>query len=197
LPTPARYDEKDLLAKVAEGDQVAFRQLFFHWRQVLAGYIFRITESRELTEEIVQDVFMKIWTVRETLTGINNFKHFMLVVCRNKAYDLLRKQLREKELKRVWEKENIPALFSVDEEVGLLQLSLIEQAIESLPPRRKEVFLLSRSERLTYQEIATRLDISKESVKTHLKLASISITGFIRMNLSKIAVLAFLLARIF
>jgi RNA polymerase sigma-70 factor (ECF subfamily) len=50
------YTEKELLLQVAEGDEKAFRQLYLQWHQLLAGYVFRITESRELTEEIVQDV---------------------------------------------------------------------------------------------------------------------------------------------
>jgi len=140
---------------------------------------------------------MKIWTVRETLTGINNFKHFLLVVSRNRAFDLLKKQLREKKLKSEWEKDIMPELSGAHNELEMSRLSVIEQAIESLPPRRKEVFLLSRGEHLTYQEIATLLDISKESVKTHLKLASNSISGFIRTNLSRIAVLVLLLSNIF
>jgi RNA polymerase sigma-70 factor (family 1) len=197
LNDPTPYNEKALLASVAQGDHAAFRQLFLHWYRQLGGYIFKITESRELAEEIVQDVFMKIWTVRETLTGINNFKHFLLVVSRNRAFDLLKKQLREKKLKSEWEKDIMPELSGAHNELEMSRLSVIEQAIESLPPRRKEVFLLSRGEHLTYQEIATLLDISKESVKTHLKLASNSISGFIRTNLSRIAVLVLLLSNIF
>ena len=174
---------------VAKGDEAAFRQLFLQWNQLLAGYVFRITESRELTEEIVQDVFMKIWMVRETLTGINNFKHFLLVVSRNQAFDVLKKQLQEKERKRIWENENKSGLYIADNEPAAPALSLIDKAIDSLPPRRKEVYLLSRHQRLSYKQIAERLGISRESVKTHLKLATDSITAFIRSNLDIIVLL--------
>ena len=89
------YTDKELLRQVAEGDETAFKHLYLQWHQLLAGYVFRITESRVLTEEIVQDVFMNIWRVRETLAEINNFKHFLLVVSRNRAFDVLKKQLKE------------------------------------------------------------------------------------------------------
>jgi len=191
------YDERALLARVAEGDESAFCQLFRHWHQLLAGYIFRITESRESTEEIVQDVFMKIWTIRETMTEINNFKHFLLVVSRNKAFDVMKKQLREKALRRGWEKENVPEPLVIDNEEELIMHSLIEQAIESLPPRRKEVFQLSRNERLKYKEIAARLDISQESVKTHIRLAIHSIGAFIRSHPAEFALVATTLLKIF
>ena len=190
MSTSLAYNEKELLLQVAEGDEIAFNQLFLQWHQLLAGYVFRITESRELTEEIVQDVFMNIWMVRETLAEINNFKYFLLVVSRNQAFDILKKQLKEQKLKRVWKKENMPEPSVPDNDDKTSHYSLIDQAIDSLPPRRKEVYLLSRHERHTYKEIADRLGISRESVKTHLKLASNSISGFIRSHLPDIAVLA-------
>jgi RNA polymerase sigma-70 factor (ECF subfamily) len=82
------------------------------WHQLLAGYVYRITESKETTEEIVQDVFMKIWTVRETMSGINNFKHFLLVVSCNQAFDALKENLKEKECKKAWEQEARPPLYA-------------------------------------------------------------------------------------
>jgi len=197
LHHPNPYNEKELLLLVAKGDEAAFRQLFLQWNQLLAGYVLRITESRELTEEIVQDVFMKIWMVRETLTGINNFKHFLLVVSRNQAFDVLKKHLQEKERKRIWEKENQSGLYIADNEPATPALSLIDKAIDSLPPRRKEVYLLSRHQRLSYKQIAHRLGISRESVKTHLKLATDSITAFIRSNLDIIVLLISLSEKIF
>ncbi len=175
------YNEKELLRQVAVGDETAFHQMFQQWHQLLAGYVFRITESRELTEEIVQDVFLKIWMTRETLGEIENFKHYLLVVSRNQCFDVLKKQLRQEQQKREWERDH--KLKAVQEDPTPDFSSLIDEAIESLPPRRKEVYLLSRHERLTYQEVADRLGISKESVKTHLKLASDSISTYIRSRL--------------
>jgi RNA polymerase sigma-70 factor (family 1) len=197
LQYPNAYNEKEVLLQVAAGDEAAFRQLFLQWCQLLAGYVLRITESKEVTEEIVQDVFMKIWMTRETLVDINNFKHYLLVVSRNQAFDVLKKQLKEKERKRLWEKENEPGFYLADNEAATTVLSLVDQAIDNLPPRRKEVYLLSRHERLSYKEIADRLDISRESVKTHLKLAAASITSFIRSNLSEIVVLIAIFKKIF
>lgn len=189
------YNEKELLTAVAAGDEFAFRQLFDYWHQLLAGYVFRITESREQTEEIVQDVFLKIWMTRETLIEIDNFKHYLIVVSRNQSFDVLKKQLKETQQKKEWEKEH--TLSVVREEEQHDYSSLIDAAIESLPPRRKEVYLLSRHERLSYQEIADRLSISKESVKTHLKLATASISTYIRSRLVELIVFMVSLFKIF
>jgi RNA polymerase sigma-70 factor (ECF subfamily) len=198
MPSPSQYTEKALLIKVAGGDQYAFRELYLHWHQVLAGYIYRITESKSLTEEIVQDAFLKIWMARETLAEIDNFKHFLLVVSRNQAFDVLKKQLKEQENRRAWEKSNSDQTYNEQAESGTFSSSVIDAAIDQLPPRRKEVWLLSRHERLRHKEIAERLGISPESVKTHLKLASEAITRFIRAHLpSLIVIYGMVLKKIF
>jgi RNA polymerase sigma-70 factor (ECF subfamily) len=188
MSSPSQYNERTLLIKVAGGDQYAFRELYLYWHQVLAGYIYRITESKNLTEEIVQDAFLKIWMARETLSEIDNFKHFLLVVSRNQAFDVLKKQLKEEENRKAWEKSNSAQPNNGQVESELFSYSVIDAAIDQLPPRRKEVWLLSRHERLTYKEIAGRLGISPESVKTHLKLASEAITRFIRAHLPSLIV---------
>lgn len=196
LNTATPYDERALLLSIAEGDEAAFRQLFVRWHQVLAGYVFRITESNELTEEIVQDVFMKVWTVREKMTEVGNFKYYLLAMSRNRAFDVLKKLLREREQQRAWEKD-YEASVSEEDELESARLTLIRRAIDRLPPRRKEVFLLSREEKLSYKDIAARLDISTESVKTHLKLASSSISNFVRLSLSSGVMLVISLLEIF
>lgn len=177
------YTDKELLLQVVEGDETAFRHLYLQWHQLLAGYVFRITESRELTEEIVQDVFMNIWTMRQTLAKINNFKYYLLVVSRNKAFDVLKKQLKEQKLKQIWEKENISVFPITVDDAEISRYSLLDQAIDNLPPRQKEVYLLFHHERVTYKEIANRLGISNESVKTHLKLAKKAISAFMGQHL--------------
>lgn len=174
------YQEKELLAKVAAGDPAAIRALFAEWHPVLASYVHRLTESRELTEEIVQDVFLKIWMTRESLLDVRHFKPYLFAVSRHQAYDALRKNLQQRERHREWEKDTSSVSVTEGDSPEQQLSSLIDQAIDQLHPRRKEVWLLSRHERLTYAEIAERLGIGTESVKTHLKLATRDIAAFLR-----------------
>ena len=74
--------ERELLAKVARGDQRAFNELFEAYYSTLGEYVLKTTKSISLTEEIVQDAFIKIWMKRETLTQISNFKNYLIVTCR-------------------------------------------------------------------------------------------------------------------
>jgi RNA polymerase sigma-70 factor (ECF subfamily) len=190
VDTILTYNEEELFSRIANGDESAFRVLFHHWQPLLASYIYKITESKEHTEEIIQDVFLKIWMARETLSEIHSFKHYLFVVGRNRSFDVMKKLLREEKLKKLAGYEmDKKDKTTEEEEFDVMASNLIDQAIDSLPPRRKEVYLLSRHERLTYQEIADRLNISKESVKTHLKLATDSISKFVRENMVSLLIL--------
>jgi RNA polymerase sigma-70 factor (ECF subfamily) len=177
------YNEKDLLLKVADGDENAFAIIFQNWLPFLSSHIFRITESKELTEEIVQDVFLKIWLTREALIEIDNFKAYLVVVSRNYALNSLRKISRERKKYKKWEQETHFSLSEDTESNNSDIQSLIDIAISNLPERQRQVYMLHRFEQMKYHEIAQSLSIGKETVKTHMKLAVGSISAFIRSKM--------------
>ena len=177
-----------MLSRIVKGDERAFAAIFRQWSGRLAGYMYRITESQALAEEIVQDVFMKIWTNRETLEGIRDFKAFLLVVSRNHAYMALRSAMREEKHRKTWETE--AAKDGGESAEVQAYYSVLDEAIEQLPARRKEVYLLSRHSRLTYEEIASSLGISRESVKTHIKLATGSIITYMKSRFPELTMVA-------
>ncbi|WP_423146004.1 RNA polymerase sigma-70 factor [Rubrolithibacter danxiaensis] len=183
----ALYSEKELLKRVAAGSEQGFEELFNCYHQRLGAYIFRLTDSMEMAEELVQDVFLKLWLNRETLTGVENFKAFLFTVSKNHTLNCLKKIVRERMLQKEWEENNNEnEVFS--EELST-SLYLLEEAIDRLPPQQKTVYLLSRHERLKYAEIASRLQLSKETVKSYLKIATHSIIEYVQSNLKKTALL--------
>ncbi|MDF2189055.1 sigma-70 family RNA polymerase sigma factor [Paraflavitalea sp. CAU 1676] len=188
-----RMDEATLLREVAQGNEAAFRQLFEHWHPVLAAYIFRITRSKEMAAEIVQDVFLKIWLDRKALTEIRQFKPYLWVISRNHAINLLKKTMRELKRAEVWKQENSHEAVTQPENQEDIYHVLIDEAIHKLPARQQEVFILHRRENLTYQQIALKLGIGRESVKTHLKLATQTISKYLQDR----RVLLILMAEIF
>jgi RNA polymerase sigma-70 factor (family 1) len=171
------------MKKVAAGDQVAFSELYTVWEPHLSSFIFRITRSKELTAEVVQDIFLKIWMSRETLSEIYNFKSFLFAIGRNQAINTFRKAMRELKHSQDLEKALKNNSNKENDENDLIQLSLVDEAIDHLPPRQKEIYLLHRHKKLTYHQIAEKLGIGKESVKTHLKIAVKSISKFIRTRI--------------
>lgn len=176
------YEENEVLRHVANGDERAFRILFNRHHQKLAMHIFRLTQSHEMAEEIVQDVFLKIWVNRESLIEVQNFQAFLYVMSKNHALNCLKKVALERTVTTDLEE----VVYDVEmEETGEDndRYVLIDEAIDRLPPQQRQVYLLSRHERLRYSEIAVRLNLSRETVKKYLQISSESITSYIRKKL--------------
>lgn len=174
--------EKELLLKVANGDEHAFSELFNTHHQLLGTHIYRITDSVELAEEVVQDVFLKIWMSRETLTTVQNFRAYLFVISKNHALNCLRKVAKERTHQKFIE-ENALSVTS-DDNPGLEgYYSLLDEAIDHLPPQQQKVYLLSRHNRLKYDEIARQMGLSRETVKKYLQGATHSITSFVQSNI--------------
>jgi len=180
------YDDKELLIKIAKGDERAFCCFFERYHQMLATHILRITRCRLLTEEIVQDVFLKIWMTREVLSEIRDVKAYLYMVSRNHALNGLKKVARERELHLEIDPELVGNMSSMESHEEVNYYGLIDEAINILPPQQKKVYLLSRHERLKYSEIADHLQLSKETVKKYLQLATESITYYLRKSLTHI-----------
>lgn len=171
-------NEKALLMLVARGDEKAFCELFNQYHQQLGNYIYRLTDSMELAKEIVSDVYLKIWMNREALAGVQNFRSYLYTISKNHALNCLKKLARERQLKQKWKENNQRQIAN---ESSLSEYySLLDEAIDRLPPQQKKAYLLSRHENLKYLEIAENMNISRETVKKYLQLAVISITEYVQ-----------------
>lgn len=184
----APLNERELLIQVASGNEHAFRQLFIAYHQQLGVHMLRITNIPELAEEVVQDVFVKIWLTRETLVGVDNFKAYLFVISKNHALNCLKKLAKERVLIKQLEGSRADAVVP---EVGGTNMyyNLLDEAIDQLPPQQQKVYLLSRHSRLKYTEIADQLELSRETVKKYLQMATASITEYVHEHLEVIALL--------
>ncbi len=168
------------MLRVSEGDEAAFTLLFEKWQPALATYIFRITRCRESAAEIVHDVFLAIWHRRATLRSVENFKSYLFVASRNHAINALKKALRENNRLAELRKLAADSLHSLPDTSEKADLpAMLDEAIEQLSPRQRQVYLLRNHQLLSYREIAERLGIGMESVKSHLALASKAITKYL------------------
>ena len=173
--------ENNELIKVSKGDEIAYNRLFYRYHQQLGTHIFRITNSMDLAEEIVQDVFLKIWINREALSGVHNFKAYLFVISKNHTLNCLRKLSRQRHHLNICEEKYMMSL-TADSEDSNSYHTILDQAIDRLPPQQQRVYLLSRHQRLRYAEVANRMNISHESVKKYLSIANTSIIAFLKAN---------------
>lgn len=177
-------NENELLHRLATGDQRAFTELFDAYYKPLGEYVFKLTESLPVTEEIVQDVFIKIWIKRETVSSLKSFKNYLFILCRNQTFDALRKKAKQHLFQ-----QKLEQFFKDESELDGLENPVeeyrewIEQSVAKLPPQQQKVYVLSRYERLKHEEIAVKLQLSTETVKKHIQYATRFIQNDLRSRL--------------
>lgn len=175
--------EMALLQDLAAGDEQAFKLLFDAYRNKLFYYISRLIKSDQVAEELVMDVFMKIWTGRELAANITNFDSFLFRIAHNKSVDFLRTAAYDHKLKHLlWEGIQVASNETADSSILVHEFEVkLRAAIMLLPPQRKKVYNLSREHNLSHQQIAGQLQISKATVNNHIVEAQ----AFIRTYLAK------------
>ncbi|MCR6721213.1 MAG: RNA polymerase sigma-70 factor [Chitinophagaceae bacterium] len=159
--------EEELLRKIAEADEKAFARLVAHYAPIIYAHILSYIKDPQQSEEITQDIFVGIWNVRTTLPDIVNFRAYIFRATRNRTITALRQQLSHESLagRDEWE----DTLSNPAEKMELRELNQVIMAgIELLPPRRQQVFKMSRLQGLSYDEIAAELNISKSAVNQHI-----------------------------
>ncbi len=176
---------------VENDDQVAFKALFHHYYAVLCNYSFRYLEDRNLAEEAVSEVFIKIWIKRKELSIHKSHQSFLYTSVRNQSIDILRKKGKKRHF--VQYDVNLAATnYSPEEEMQYNELAAsIKKGIEKLPPQCKKIFLMSRENQMSYQEIADKLGISLKTVKTQMYRAVKKVRNF--LNNENIKIILFFL----
>ena len=190
------YTEKLLLQQIAAGSEKAFKTLFDCYNTRLYHYILGFVKSDQIAEELVMDVFMKLWLGRDLLLQIKNFDGFLFRVAHNKIIDFLRFAAKDIKLKELlW--ENIEIASDLVADTSLINHEYeekVRQAVELLSPQRKKVYKLCNEEELTHDQIAVQLNISKSTVNNHIGEARRFIREYLSNNFD-IAILLVIVAR--
>lgn len=163
--------EKELIILLKEGDEKAFTTLYRrYWSKVYNFSRLYLSSILEI-EEVVQEVFVKVWESRSLLREDDNFKGFLFVITRNLVFNQFRRSFNENAYKLTVLSSIMP-YYNLEEELTAADLQeFIEKMVKELPPRQQEVFNLSRNAHLTYKEISIRLNISKKTVERHINEA--------------------------
>lgn len=165
-------NESEILRLVSEGNELAFREIFDHYSSRLYNYTFRITENEELSEEIVMDAFLKVWCNRQSLDEIIHFDSYLYTLVRNKAFNAIKRRAHEAVIIGKLSLNNSEYQDTTEETVIYNEYQhILSQAVNQLPPQQRIVFSMSRDEGMKYDEIANHLNLSKNTVKAHLKKA--------------------------
>jgi RNA polymerase sigma-70 factor, ECF subfamily len=164
-------EDKELFIKLKLGEERAFQDLFRKYYSAMCSFACQFLKDSELAEETAQDMFVKIWEKRETLNIDTSVRHYFFRSIRNHCLNQIQhEKIKKKYAGMVLEnshQEINPEHFYI--EVDLIQR--IEKSIDSMPPKRQEIFRLSREQGLKYKEIADTLKISVKTVEAQMGLA--------------------------
>ncbi|WP_423126963.1 RNA polymerase sigma factor [Gaoshiqia sp. Z1-71] len=160
----------ELLLLLKKGDMIAFNAIYNKYSYKLHEFILMYLKQEEDAEEIVQEVFIKLWKSRDKIDVYSSFESFLFTIAYNASISLLRKRVSEKKSREYLKSlQQIDTTEQVIDEIQFKELDQkVQSLLEQLTPRQKEIYLLSREEGLTHKEIAQKLNISESTVNNHL-----------------------------
>jgi RNA polymerase sigma-70 factor (ECF subfamily) len=156
------------LVRIRAGDESTFEALFHAFVPGLCAFVAGHVGSREVAEEIVQDLFLALWRRREKLVIESSVSNYLYSAARNRAFDWLKRErtarvLRDRVIGTIDERD-----LNAPDESELLELLELQDAIDHLPPRCRLIFTLSRQHDMTYAEIAESLGLSVRTVEVQI-----------------------------
>lgn len=160
----------ELLNLLKNGDMKAFDIIYKKYSRRLYGFVFRYIKQEADTEEIVQEVFVKIWQSRDKINIYSSFESFLFTIAHNATVNLLKKRATEqKYVEHIKSLQQVDETYELTDEIQYKELMhKFHRLLNELSPRQKEIFQLSREEGLSHKEIAEKLGISVQTVKNHL-----------------------------
>lgn len=163
--------DKDKLLRnnLIEGKKNAFEEIYETYWEDLYIYVARILDHESDVEDIVQEVFVKLWRIKDKIHQIDSLKAYLLIMAKNTVFKYLsKKQNRLMYEGRLQEFANVQHLDPEQEFYSTQLANIIDVEIASLPTKMQRIFLLSRKHQLSHKEIATLLQISDQTVKKQI-----------------------------
>jgi RNA polymerase sigma-70 factor (family 1) len=175
--------EKELVELLKSGDKYAFGQLYHNYKVRIYGNLFKMTKSDEISEELLQELFVKIWTVRENLNPEQSFKSYLFKIAENLVYDFFRKAARDKKMEAYLTSVAAPENSPIEQHIYYKEGNhVLNKAIEQLPPKRKQVYILCKVEGKSYEEASRILGVSISTVNEHIVKASQVVRKYFQLS---------------
>ncbi len=166
-------EQEIILQKVAESDQEAFKTLYLFFSKRLLHFAFAIVKVKESSEEIVEDVFIKLWKSRENLVHVQNIKVYLYSAIKNTSLNYISKKAKEC-ITEPFDHIDIELSESQDPEKIMITSEMftrLQEAVDTLAPRCKIIFKLIREDGLKYKEVAEILNISVNTIDAQMAIA--------------------------
>lgn len=190
MATRSKLTDEQLTALVKNGDEQAFAEIYNRYAESLAGFAASKLYSLDDARDILHDMFVKLWENREQLYVTSTLQSYLFAIIRHRIIDKIRKNITREEYAAA--AQSLSAVYDagIDKQVEAKELKqTIDNSLDQLSPRVKEIYKLSREEGLSNHEIAEKLNLSEQTVKNQLSAALKHLRG----SLSDIGVAVFIL----
>ncbi|EHQ25212.1 RNA polymerase sigma factor [Mucilaginibacter paludis] len=188
------WSENDLLIQISEGSEHAFELLFNQYHQKVLNYAYKMLQSLPAAEEVVQDVFIRIWVNRASLVNVENFGGYIRTVSRNHTLNALKKAARETLAFAIKNQGWTDADLDTENHLHYKDTrKILDQALNALPPQQKLIYSMCKVEGMKQDEVAQKLKISPLTVKSHLRQAAQAVRSFMLLHQDAISITIFLI----
>ncbi|HSZ34479.1 MAG TPA: RNA polymerase sigma-70 factor [Puia sp.] len=176
----------DVQKRLSSGDEIALKELYISFSSKLFQLAFAIVRSKEMAEEVVEDVFIKVWKKRVQMGKVENFTFYLYVMTKNTSRDYLRKYGN---IKKINLDDVALPFYRVDTPEDLMitaeVITQINKAINELPTKCRLIFKLVKEDGLKYREVAELLHLSKKTVENQVGIALKKIHGVVNICLPR------------
>jgi len=160
----------EVLVRLRKGDILAYDQVYHWYSHKLYSFVFRILKDEADSEDVVQEVFIKIWELREKLDDPKLLNNFIFTIAYNNSISLIRKKISSSKYREHLRTASV--IQFPDNSLSEIEFNelnrYVEKLIDNLPDRQKRVYLSHRDQGLTYPEIAEEMGISRNTVENHM-----------------------------
>lgn len=162
-------NENELIQKISQDDSIAFEALYNHYRMDIYRFIYKFIKSPELSDDLCQEIFIRIWESRNNLVVIKSFKPYLYTITKNHTLNFLKRaSVDSKAMGVIYSTFSEKRNEMEDNLITNEYLNHLRNILNTLPPQSREVFKLCRQQGHSYDEVAQMLGISRSCVKKHM-----------------------------
>jgi len=163
-----------LLKKLSEGDQRSFESLYLQYRQLVYTGVWKLMKCHDTSQEILQDVFVKVWQNRARIDTSKSFRAYLYTISQSTVYDYFRRMASDQAKVSQFSKNySATKTNEIEEQIAFKEVQQhLDTILESMPERCRQVFVLCKIEGRSYDEVAKLLNISTATINNHIVKAT-------------------------
>lgn len=190
MPITEHLTDSQLIQRLKDDDEAAFAEIYQRYAKNLADFTASKLFNLEDAQDIIHDIFVKLWAERKQVNITSNLKTYLFTITRHRIIDKIRRNITREEYAAMLQSLTNVYQPNVEQQIAAKELQqIIENSLNELSPKVKEIYQLSREKNLSISEIAEKLQLSEQTIKNQLSTA----LTHLRKSLSGISASALLL----